>query len=251
MMVQIALRRLEMSEQDFAAVPEDQKAALAAVSHAINELNVFKRLFLFSAVAEHPENEFGIALWIQQLTLLRSWSAKLFELQKLLEFTGSKNRTKDKVLRGIAKKAEAKFANLKDEAGYRMAREFRNEITNHIGLSSARKNLPYVTKKAVCIAYLTPEDGNCFFPIGEDFAFGGLLARLWGDLDLEPRQALDIWFGWNTKVNNWATVMHLEMLDEIIGGPSLEDTTLSLELGEEFIGDPAHKQIPMYTKTRT
>ncbi len=129
-----------------------------------------------------------------------------------------------------------------------MAKIFRNEITNHIGLLSARKNLPYIDKGAVCIAYLMPEDGNCFFPIGEDIAFGGLVARLWEDLDLEPSEALDIWFRWNADMNRWATEIHLEMIDAIVGGKQLKDTTISLELSENFIGDPVSTSIPIFTK---
>jgi len=111
-MAHVSIRKLELSEKDFAEIPDDQKAALAAVSHSINELNVLKRLYLFSCPTDQPQNEFGIAFWIQQLTILRAWSAKLFELQKFLEFTGSKNRTKDQFLRSIAKNAQQKLGNV-------------------------------------------------------------------------------------------------------------------------------------------
>jgi hypothetical protein len=217
---------------------DDQKSALAVICFAVSEVNALSRMYLF---AHHELSGFpaiDFAIMTQVHSVLRNWSAKLFEMSEFLSFRDKDNRTTDKQLIRLGSAALDAFKKLKDDEGYRVARALRHEATNHYLLGPVRKNLPFVSDRANCTFFLHKQRGNSIYPLGDEVLFAGRLNREGAKFDTtsEKKQAYDKWFDWNLKATDWLHDVHLDFFREFIG-PIAKKHRLRLRLRDYWI-DP-------------
>lgn len=239
--------KITHSIEDLRSIPKDQLAAYAGICHAVNELNVMKRVFLASFHQEPSSPEVGMYLWVQNHTLLRVWSAKIFELSQFLKFEGRYNRTSDKELKDFGDSARERFRALGESPFYEMTKRLRHEVTNHTSLKAIRECLDFVGDQIECSAFLGPEIGNCLFPFGEEVVFGGTLARVWTEHRIKPETSLDIWFEWNQSANNWATEQQLRFINNFIGALPKKKETFSIPTEPPLFQTKKTGHIPLFT----
>ncbi|MGR3341820.1 MAG: hypothetical protein ACU0DI_01055 [Paracoccaceae bacterium] len=129
--------RLQFSE--LLQFGETKAAVFATSCHAINEINVFTRMYLSNHRDAPKEPDMATLYEIQTMTILRSWSAKLFEYHKFIsrvrelpEFSAHSN------LLGSNLK---KFNRLKKMDGFIITRKIRNEMTSHYDLKKSPRKL--------------------------------------------------------------------------------------------------------------
>ncbi len=214
----LKLEEFRISWEELRKLPDDQLAAFGLVCFAISEINVLKRLYLFSGHDYDPVgiDEIGFAALSQRLVLLRLWSAKLFELTKFFKFEGQHNRTKDQTLLSLSEIAQKTFEDVAKGPGFEFATRQRNEAASHYHMKSARKNAHHLRKDALCNMYLHQAEGNSFFPLGEELMFGASVLRLKDEFTCPDSDIVDEWFRWNLEANNWASKMHVQLFSETI-----------------------------------
>ena len=230
----------------------ETKAAVFATScHAINEINVFARLYV-SDIRETPkEPEMAKLYEIQSMTILRSWSAKLFEyhefikcVRKLPEFS-----TYSKLLGSNLKK----FNQLKKMDGFIITRKIRNEMTSHYDLKKAQENLKNVAPHAEATLYFHELDGNSFFPISEEVMF-------WARADPQSsaenskhrEEYFKKWSGWALKARDWAYHCHGELIGELVTAafPGRQAKPRSYYLEMDDVCDVGETRLPLVLRKR-
>jgi hypothetical protein len=200
-------------------LPADHVAAFAALSYAVTETNILRKIFLAQSHDYIGEKVFDEAISAQRFLVLRTWSSKLFEAKEFLEsLFGRKAKVKDQLLNRLAEDAAVDFERSASLEGYAIARDIRHEMANHYLFEVARKNLPHVHSGALCNMYTHQNGGNDFFPLGEAVMFQGRLNRKWREVDTAAgRQAkLDHWFEWCLNVNTSLQKSHAMFAGELI-----------------------------------
>ncbi len=203
-------------------LPADRVAAFSALSFAVTEVNVLRRVFLSQAHDYIGEKLIDEAINSQKLVVLRTWSSKLFEAREFLEqLCKRKSKIKDSDLLSLSQDALVEFNKSTTTEGYQIARDIRHEVANHYSFDVAKKNLPHVHSDALCNFYIHQHGGNDYFPLGEAVMFHGRLHRKWSSLlDLEERRSkLDHWFEWCQDATSALSQSHAKFAEKLIFEP--------------------------------
>lgn len=245
---------LEMRWKEFDPLSDDQKAALSIVCFAVTEVNALMRMYAFTEHDPSGKAAIDYGVLAQSHSLLRSWSAKLFEFSEFITFKDKNNRTSDKALLHLSEKHTATFENLKLASGYGAARYLRHEATNHYLLDPVRKNLPYVSDRANCNFYLHQLNGNSHFPMGEEVVFVGRLNRDSVRLatEEEKKKTYRDWWTWNLSATNWLNEVHLDFYREFVA-PLVKATGKTARrrvywIDPRLVGVPEQEKVPIFAR---
>ncbi|MEX0276038.1 MAG: hypothetical protein AB3N19_00840 [Ruegeria sp.] len=199
----VAEYRLTWSE--FNSIPEDQRAALSVTAYAVSEINTVARLYMLSWHETENNEVVDQLIYLQSNVLLRMFSAKVFEFSQLVNLKDKKNKTSDPVVAEIFKKAEERFAALRDRAGYKYSEYMRHEASSHYRLKPARDNLKNVSERARLSLYEHRSKANTAHPLGEETMFVARLNRAEKQA-ISMKDKLEIhreWFQWNVDAIDW------------------------------------------------
>jgi hypothetical protein len=153
------------------------------------------------------------------MSVLRNWSAKLFELHEFAkEF--QKQAGGSTSGREAVRDFLAGFENQVDQVGYTLARDLRNEVTNHFPLKAAKKNLKHLSDRANLLLLLHHKDGNSSYPLGEEVLFAGRINRFsFGKQDEEGgHRALERWYQFNLDATKLARTFHQAVIQHLVFG---------------------------------
>lgn len=209
---------LPMRWSDFNPLSDDQKAALSVVCFAVTEVNALMRMYAFSEHEYTGKPAIDYGMLVQSHSILRTWSAKLFEFSEFISFKDKANKTTDATLIALSGKHMATFDALKLADGYQTARYLRHETTSHYLLNPVRKNLPYVSDKADCSFYLHQMTGNSHYPMGDEVVFVARLNREGAHLttEQEKKDTYRKWWNWNLEATRWLNDVHLSFYKELV-----------------------------------
>ncbi|WP_156874836.1 hypothetical protein [Sulfitobacter alexandrii] len=198
---------------------EDQQALFGLVNYAASELNALQRVYIGLSHSVVSEPWLDATILIQRNSILRVWSAKIFEFFDCIEQLVNKKGL-DAVVRNLVDEAERELVQLRADDGYALVRNVRHEATNHFSFKAAKKNLPYLADHADCNLYLHELDGNSYYPMGEELMFIARLNRHGANLSSkeEKAKALDDWMEWNFKANAWVRKFHLAVFKRVLDG---------------------------------
>lgn len=212
-MVEIEGWEFEISEKDQKTLGDDLFAYWMALSFSVSELMVFHKLAIQSSEVEPKDVLFAKQAKTQTNTILRVFSAKLFEGIECV--TGFEKIVVRKAKQGKASKFEIafqekfgesaeKFNSLRKEANFKTAKFVRDKATNHIRSSEVKRNLKHAFPGAERSMVFRRMPINSYFPIGEDMVFGALLDRHYHDEKrLEERQqAFREYLKWMLKTSS-------------------------------------------------
>jgi hypothetical protein len=209
-----------LSVAQLQSLPEDQVAALATLSYAVTEVNCLARIFLSQSHDYIGEKLIDELVGVQRLVILRTWSAKLFEVIEFLQgFSSKKSQlTDDPLIVKLAQEALVELAPLTKSEGYEAARDLRHEATNHYSFKAAKGNIRHVHSDALCSLYIHRHGGNDFFPLGEAVMFHGRLHRRWKDLQSldRKREKFDSWLQWCMDANKFLIELHAKFANAIV-----------------------------------
>ena len=188
-------------------MPDEQKAFFALICMAQNDIATFSRLVVLSNWEPTKDENVNIISAIQTNSLLRIWSAKLFEFAKMIDETGGKETVKDEDLREFAKSYFHLFDKIESMPGFRIARMIRNKAANHYAFPDVLKSLTKIDAKAKCGYLLHDLSGNSYYPFGEEVAFIGQLNRhLAGTSEkINAGQGIRDWMTWNIEASRIAS----------------------------------------------
>lgn len=246
------LERIDYTWDQMKELPEDHLAALSVLSYAVSEANALARIYLCQAHEYTGEKAVDSATNIHRFLTIRTWSARLFEVKEFFESIGGKKpKTKDAKLISLAREALEKFDEIADNDGYCVARDVRNEASNHYSFDAARKNIPHVSQQMDCSMYLTKAAGNCYYPLGEAVMFHARLNRRWKHVtSVEERDKLFWeWLEWNRKANRWLEECHACFTNELLflpkGGSPISRKRVYW-VPPEMVGRPSDRLSPVY-----
>lgn len=232
------------------SLPEDQQAALAILSYAVSETNALAKLYICQSHEMTGIEAIDLASTIQRFVVLRSWSARLFEIEQFLTLGGKKKKTDDSALMSLASAAIQDFESIRTHQGYAIARDLRNEATSHYSFDAAKKNLSHVSNNSNCTMYLHELNGNSFFPLGEEVMFQGRLNRKGSNLASreERAQLLKYWYDWNLLANKWLADAHVNFIKTLVierfEGKGARKKTYWVP--KEFVGTKEDRMTPVF-----
>lgn len=208
----------QLSWADVKSMPDEHIALFTLVSFAATETNVLSRLYVQSSHSKNSEQAINVAIIAQQYTILRAWSAKLFEFSEMLADLRKRNTVSDPVAKEIVYRSVKSFEAVRQAKGYSVARAVRHEAANHYSFSSAIKNIPHVPDEANCNMYPNALEGNSHYPIGEEVMFMGRLNRLGASAKTtgDKMKLLDLWHGWNVSAQDWLRSTHVEIFGGLV-----------------------------------
>ncbi len=231
-------------------LPEDHQAAVAVLSFAVSEVNALSRLYIFNTHEMLGEEAIDCATSIQRFLILRTWSAKLFEMEEFLQLGGKKKVSRDAELLQLAGSALEDFGELRDPQVYPIVRDIRNEATSHYSFAAAKKNLKHVSPNANCNMYLHQMNGNSFYPMGEEVMFVGRMNRRGATLKEKSERAEQIknWMNWNLAASNWLNRTHAKFVKNLIlekdEGKGARKRTYWIP--PEFVGSKDERSAPIF-----
>lgn len=247
----LKLHKFNLNFSELKDVPDEHVAAFSMSAHAINETNALSRIFLFCGQDDVRETEINAAAFIQRLTLLRVWSAKLFEYTEFVKFEGRGNRTSDKILLRLSKEAKDSFASLCENNDKEFMKRLRNQVTNHYRIDPARRNLQHLDPAADASMYLSESvRSNAFFLLGEDVAFGAAVARFSKENNTDIVEQIERWVDFNLAANVWANDFHASLFKETIRPffPDRHTTEMSYWLPETMVQEFERGKMPLFMR---
>lgn len=239
------------SPKELKDLDEDVAAALSVLSFAVTEINTFMKLCLFSVHNFGDGDAIDIANATQQFILLRTWSAKLFELVDFLKFKGRNNKTKSKILLEWKEKFEGAISELtkEDNLGYKAARNLRHQASNHYCLKPAKDNLEFVSERANINFFFHKMQGNSFYPLGEEVIFVARLSRQVGEAGSlqEKIQLHEEWRNWNKSFSVLLQKLFSEFVSDILNVQNSDKfaRTEHYYLSPEMVGT-IENRIPLF-----
>ncbi|MFV2051864.1 hypothetical protein [Aliiroseovarius sp. YM-037] len=247
------LTQIDYTWDQMNAIPEDHLAALSVLSYAVSEANALSRIYLCQAHEYTGEKAVDSATNIHRFLIIRTWSSRLFEAKDFFDSIGGKKpETEDNLLIELAGEALRKFDEIKNGDGYYVARDIRNEATNHYGFIAAKKNIPHVPSNMDCAMYIPEASGNCFYPLGEAVMFHARLNRRWKNVpSKDGRDRLfREWLDWNLAANRWLEECHgifcNQLLFEPLGGAVARKEKYWVP--PEMVGNPKERLTPVYLR---
>jgi len=214
----VHLLEFDANWETMSKLPEDHIAAISVLCYAVSEVNALARIYLSQSHEYIGERAIDSASNIQRFVILRSWSAKLFEIEKSLQLGGKKPKSTDIILLELADGAKKEFEKLATGNGYNIARDIRHEATNHYSFKAAKKNLGNVPANIDCNMYLHEIGGNSFYPLGEAVMFHARLDRRWAGISHERSRDgfFNEWLTWNLDTTKWLMETHANFTDRLV-----------------------------------
>ena len=246
------LHELEFRWKDFDALSDDQKAAFSIACFAVSEVNALTKIYAYSQHELTGQTAIDYGVMIQSHSVLRSWSAKLFEFSEFIYFRGRDNRTTDATLLSISKRHVETFKKLRDDKGYSAARYLRHETTNHYLLSPVRKNLEFVSENANCNFYVHQMTGNSYYPMGDEVVFAARMSREGGHSGTveEKLRVYKNWWQWNLAATTWLHGVHFDLYNELI--KPIAKTKFARRkdywISPSLVGTPEERKIPLFMR---
>lgn len=219
---------VSLTKADIDQLGPENLSFLSTILFAANELFVFQKILSSNVkTPKQRDTEILTLSFIQQSTILRTLSAKALEFIKLFEDQnkiwerrGFNNEIK------IMENHTTQLLSLKESKFYQFTKEMRNSLINHYLVSETFNNLKYISEKADYSFHLHQEQGNSFFPIGEEIVFIGFVNRYFGDdggvNSFEEKSVfIKDWIDWvletlkwvNNVVQSFSIFIILEKLD--------------------------------------
>ncbi|MBS3978991.1 MAG: hypothetical protein KGZ77_04225 [Rhodobacteraceae bacterium] len=249
----VKVATLPLYWHELSYLSEDEKAALGLVSLAANEVNVLTRLNLLQLREVVDDTIVDQGYWIQRSVILRIWSAKLYEFKIFIDnLCSGKTKCASKAVIDLAAKAQKAFTGAEKHSGYEIARESRNEITNHYELNPLRKNIKHLDPKSDVSICLHDIRCNSFSRLGEAVGLVGLLLRKTSSTNdvAEKAAAFESWLDWNLLASDWIDGVELDFYEEFVFKhfPDRSAIEKAYYVDPRLVGEPTKDLIPMFLR---
>lgn len=248
------LHEFDLSWAELRTLPEDQIALFSLSSYAVSEINVLSRVTAFSLHKPVGVKSIDAAIVLQWVVLLRNWSAKMFEFVKCLEEI-RRQKHLDVLVKEIVKLALKKFRPIGDQKGFFIARNLRNEATNHYSFRATKQNISHVSDPANCKSLFHEMHGNSLHLLGEEVVFYGRLMRYgasYSDQE-EKLRMIDHWLEWNLTATNWIRDVHDDAFQKTILDrfPEKKVRKRTYWIPPSLVGELEEAHLPVFARRRS
>lgn len=201
--------RVSLDNSDMEKLGRENVSFLAAILFAANEMFVYQKIL--ATYINRPSQryeEMKVLSFIHQFTIMRTSSAKIMEFIKLYEDQckiWNRKHLEEEI--NEMNDFTERLGPIKESEFFKFTKEIRDTIINHYIVSEISKNLEYLSDKADYSLQLHWEQGNSFFPIGEEIVFAGYINRYFRDSEegtLEQKSDLmRRWIDWILRAIKW------------------------------------------------
>lgn len=215
----LKLYEVGLSSRDLDELGEDLTAVLATISHAVNEINLFRGLFLLSDPEFPSAERIRKKAQIQKFAITRALNAKTFEAldsidqaKTVLNRRMQRERSR-KVVETLRSVVEA-LCTIELQTvglGYEVTKEIRDKVTNHYLPSEVRKNLPTAPYHSNAAMVLHETEGDSFYPFAEDLVFFPVLQKFATEKGKSKREIIDEWMSWSLASSIAVCDMHFRL----------------------------------------
>lgn len=101
-----------LSKSDVAKLPKDQHAVIAVLCFIASESNALAKTYIAASHEDTGETVIDTSLSILRFTILRAWSAKLFEVSEFLGFRASTTKRRINLFWQYPKKCKLSLKHL-------------------------------------------------------------------------------------------------------------------------------------------
>lgn len=224
---EIEFHEHRLTLEELKSLDPEHVAALTVLCLAADEINIFRRLFLSSRHEKQGSRVIDGAVSAQQMTLLRNWNSKIYEVVYFFEKHRKAKQVKNEALRNWIVAAYDEFETFKKLEGWDITNQIRNQSGHHYSFKEAVKNIPHAATDLDYSFYTHENGGNDRYPLGEAVLFHARLDRRWANAASrdERQKRFDDWLHWNLEVTTWVHQKHAEFARNFIFG-SIKFTTI-------------------------
>jgi hypothetical protein len=247
------LTEFHISPRDLDLLSVDRKATLSILSFAVSEVNVLMKTFLLSSHSSIGTAAIDQLLSIQRNTILRVWSAKVFEFSEFLKFGGKKKETSDEILLKLSAEQLEAFDLLKHDQGFSFAQNIRHESTNHYSFSAAKDNVKHLAADADCNAYMHEMTGNSFYPMGEHVMFITRISRQSRIAGEDAfRKVIQSWLDWLLRATEWMEATFAKFFEELVLDvfPGRSAYERMYWIAPELVGKSDERKVPVFLRKK-
>lgn len=215
----VEFHELDLNSSNLEALSDDQFAVLSVLCFAVSEVNTFRKCYVSSLFPETGSLTIQSALRQHQFTIMRTWSAKLYECSVFIKkLAKNQSGLKDSDVKSWADESWKAFTSNHTGEGYEVAKWLRNEVSNHYSIKAARDNRKHIPAKFDLKFYTHENGGNDFFPLGEGVLFHARLNRRWANLNTEQEKTkmFGEWLEWNISTTDWLLAEHAKFADQFV-----------------------------------
>jgi hypothetical protein len=207
--------QLRLSE--LSPLSKSEKAALAVLCFVVSELNVLRKVSLFSMFSDEMPKDVRPAAAIQRNLFLRTMTAKLFEFLRLVEKKVAQSAQSDRV-KEVLQGFSAEISDARTGIGFTIAKKIRNKMANHFDFEEVERTIDHCEASTDCSFYLTEANGNSYYPMGDDVVFASGVNRAIAEsgLTVSFSEALDEWMDWTIKLSVLADSIHVALFEKLI-----------------------------------
>ena len=244
--------KVTLSKTQISKLSVESRALIALSSYALNEVNVFLRMYQMSIHQETGQEPIDELINIQTNVILRNWSAKMFEFSKALRENSSKGRVfKETAIKDIVSEALMKFDGLSNKAGVDLVEQLRNRATHHYDFFDTKG---LVSDDAEMSIFLHEMSGNCVYPYGESVFFYSRLRRE-GEKIKEENAAsklIESWMKWNIATTKWLSETHSLFLERLVFDklPHLKSDESRVYLDPQLVAFMDQPRLPVISRRR-
>ena len=239
------LRKLSISKAHIASLSADHVAVLASFSYCISEVNALWRVYDACIYKKTGNQHLELAVSIQKNTILRVWSAKLFEFSEGLgKIKGDTKLTA--FLNAVRADLEAPTGFPKGDS---LAGRFRHESTFHLYVDDLKKRLKFTTADASTDFYFDEGHANSFFPFGEEVVFAASFNRYVGNsMNEESIEFIRLWGEWVVSASKKIIYIFEDFLNKFVFSDDNPPnwTFLEIDLDPGMIASPQSAKVPLF-----
>lgn len=201
---------------DLEELDELSRSAVVVSNFAITEVNVLGRSSIMLSHNYTHDTFQDYLNTTNRMVIMRLWSAKLFEFFEFFSEVYKKLKADD-IVYGVFEEMAIKKKALETSDGYYVARDLRNEATNHYSLSAAKKNYPHLSKQETLSMFVHKHEGNGYFALGDAVMFTGRIARRSGNSQAIElgKEVFKEWMDWNLLAQKWLSELNLQLCKSV------------------------------------
>jgi hypothetical protein len=230
----VLVQRISFTASQLMAIPQEERAFLILLAHALNEVNMLNKLFAVSThFAHEPKWKAHIEL-AQSMMLGRLLIGKLHEAWVAI----TKGFLKSKAFRsyGVALSAPAQNALSELKTYFRkesLVNSVRNEYAFHFSLENASVHVPHDMPSDELSIYLHEAIGNSLYLFAETSMSVALLD---GIKPADPEYAIGALLTDTTRtvdrLNTFGQDIIIQLLERHVGAEEMRQSMQALETGD-------------------
>lgn len=226
---------MRFKKSDLDKVPEEFAFFILASCVAANDLAVFQRLMILTAMEDSEEKAITLIAKAQHSVVIRNLISKIVEFIKIFsDFCTKIGRSRKFKTAVNLTPIEDLLSELRDRSEYKTAANIRSNMTNHYIGSELLKSAAQFPDHHEFIGLIHNNNGNTSYVFGEEIGYFGAL-RSSNDAPIESDQLIS----WSLEASSRLIRTQQHLLSDIFRAflPSTVYTAMQVQAESRFVSN--------------